>query len=205
MQLARGCSPCSRPPPPWCPALRAKAGTTTRCRRSTPPLLLIIITLPELIERQPSRPFGSATTASRLLAACVLILFCSWMVSGWRRSRPDHVRRGVTCTGSSTVMSKTPGNQRALVLSAGMSPQYPPMNYADFTHDYAVHVAVGPAQASYEQCDGREPSFRPIESSRSRAVRLRKGGRGLHRAKPQLSVWTATTPCSICQKKNFDT
>ncbi|MFT3926893.1 MAG: hypothetical protein QM778_30385 [Myxococcales bacterium] len=167
-------------------------------------LLLVIVTLTDLVERHALASNTLTREATTLLAACLLIPFL--FLDGLRLSP---FRDQITFSESPVrkwldVMTKTPGNQRALVLSAGMYPQFPSMNYADFRMTMPF-MSLWALRGVYEQCETHEGGFRPVEAQpESERFVYQKVIEGFLEQKPQIVAVDRNDAVLDCEKKNFD-
>jgi len=167
-------------------------------------LLLILVTLTELAGQHAARLGELTPEDSKLLAACLLIplLFLDGL-------RLAPLRDQITFSEGPVhawleVMNKTPGNQRALVLSAGMYPQFPAMNYADFRMTMPF-MSLWALRGVYERCEGEAANFRAVEAQpEAERFVFRKVVDGFVAQRPQLVAVDRDDAVLDCDEQHFD-
>jgi hypothetical protein len=167
-------------------------------------LLLIVVTLTELIEQHALSDVKLTREATMLLSAGLLVPFL--FLDGLRL---QPFRDQLAFSRSPVhdwlqLMSKDPGNQRALVLSAGMYPQFPAMNYADFQMTMPF-LMMWHLRGLYEHCEPGDPNYRPLgDQSTHEAYAFQAVVDGFVKKQPQLLVVDHGDGLLDCKKKAFE-
>jgi hypothetical protein len=102
------------------------------------------------------------------------------------------------------VMEKEAGNHRVLVLSAGMYPQFPAINYADFKMAMPF-MTMWPLRGLYETCAPGEQGYRPLgKQPEQEAYMFEEVVDGLVEEQPEIVVVDKNDAMFDCSKKQFD-
>jgi hypothetical protein len=102
------------------------------------------------------------------------------------------------------VMEQEPGNHRVLLLSAGMYPQFPAINYADF-EIATPFMTLWPLMGSYEACAPGEKGYRPLgKQSEEEAYVFEEVVEGLVEERPEIVVVDEADGMRDCSKQPFE-
>lgn len=102
------------------------------------------------------------------------------------------------------LMEREAGNHRVLVLSAGMYPQFPAINYAGFKMTMPF-MTMWPLRGLYEACKPGETGYRPLgEQPSQEAYTFEEVVDGLVEEQPEIVVIDKGDAMLDCSKKPFD-
>jgi hypothetical protein len=167
-------------------------------------LLLMLVVLTGLIEGEVLADRSLAPRAGSMLAAFLLVPF--FFLDGLRLLpfRDQLWFEDSDVHAWVELLNRTPGNQRALVVSAGMYPQYPALNYAGFQMTMPF-MSLWALRGLYEECGEGQSGFRPLEAqSPEEEFVFRSVVEGFTRDDPQYLVIDRGDGLLDCGNQAFD-
>lgn len=168
-------------------------------------LLLTIVVIAEAIDEYASGATSPTHGTARLIAACLIapLLFLDA-----RRLQPfmDQIQYAQSYVHDWVeIMERDQGgNNSALVLSGGIYPQFPAINYAGFKMAMPF-LTMWPLAGLYRACAARERGYRPIErQSAAEGFFFHKVVAGFVGEKPELLVVDTHTGMADCSGRPFE-
>jgi len=164
-------------------------------------LLLVVATLTQLLDRQVTAP---SSESARLIAAAMVLPFL--LLDGLR---VQPLREQLKFGGGEVhawvdLMEREGANERALVLSPGMYPQFPAMNYADFKMAMPF-LTLWPLDGLYDHCDKGERGYRALDAlPPDEAFFFREVVAGFVDEKPDILVVDQYAAVHDCSGKPFE-
>jgi hypothetical protein len=172
--------------------------------RSAMLLLSVVVVIPLLERYLQARGVSMAGERPRLVAACAIVPFL--LFDGLRLPPfQDQVEfeHGAVHDWVE-LMEQERRNERALVLSAGMYPQFPAMNYADFKMAMPF-LTMWPLHGLYSQCTPGEQGYRPLDRQPAQeAYFFGEVVEGFVEEKPDILVIDKAAGMDDCSGKPFE-